>query len=1086
MYAHFSTGLAILWCTIACLHCVTIDNENVGLNKNIAAVRLCTKMYQYSKQELIRLKLHAVPPVNLLYDVSPTSPDFRPNDLIFDPEIRKRGSRGGSRRHLYMPSLRHLYGTSQSVNELSQDLDLSPITRNMKIALVNTQSVRNKGDDYMEYVTRSNLDLIMMTETWLHPHGDEHTKSELKQAGYDFHDIPRVNRDGGGIALHWSSALNVKSLNNGEFSSFQYGEWKVMHGQKSVVVTLIYHSPYSLKNPVTDAAFVEEFSDYLDEFMDTYGHCEILIAGDFNLHVDDEHNSVANTFLDLLDSRNLTNHVNVQTHDAGHTLDLLITKCETELELTPPTAKYYISDHCFVESNLQFPLAEPCVETVTFRKWKSINETEFMNELDKSELCKKSNWDNLSELESAYRETLTDITNRLAPEVTKKLQVKPRKPWFTSEIKKLRTERRRLERKWQKTKNENDHLEFKKLRQELRKQVYLAKKQHYSALIENCAGNVKDLYVLTNNLTGVKKSNPLPSDVTGVERCNNFAEYFVGKINQIKTDIKQKMESENEERISGHTSRKPNVIWSDFKSKSEDEIKRHVLGMPSKHCASDPVPTWLIKNCIDKLNGPITRIINLSLQNNCFLSVWKEALITPLIKKPSEGTQYSNYRPVSNLAFISKVVESVVTKELTDYLENNNLLPSNFSAYRKLHSTETALLKVMADALCKADSQYITMLLMLDMSAAFDTVDCDILSDILENRMGISGNVKQWLLNYMRDRKFRVKAGGSVSDLFNLPCGVPQGSTLGPVLFSIYMSSLFDQLDTYPIEKLGYADDTQLYCHSKTSAMDINNTISSMELSVHEARTWIMTHELKINDSKTELMLMGTRQQLCKNKEIMVKIGDSVIKPVDKVKNLGVILDSNMTMEKQINQMTSRGYYALYRIKSIRPYLTESATKILVQSLIFSHLDYGNSLLYGAADVHLIKLQRLQNSAVRLVKKLGRFDRITPYMKELHWLPVPYRIRFKICLITFKALNFGKPDYVRNMIEWYEPTRELKSSNSKQLKVPMLKSETARKSYYYSAPLLWNELPFHLRSTTDLEYFKKHLKTHFFLQAYKQ
>ena len=262
----------------------------------------------------------------------------------------------------------------------------------------------------------------------------------------------------------------------------------------------------------------------------------------------------------------------------------------------------------------------------------------------------------------------------------------------------------------------------------------------------------------------------------------------------------------------------------------------------------------------------------------CFLSTWKEALVTPLIKKPAEGTQYNNYRTVSNLAFISKIVESVVTKELTNYLEENNLLPSNFSAYRKLHSTETALLKVMADALSKADSQYVTMLLMLDMSAAFDTVECDILSDILEHRMGITGSVKQWLVNYMKDRKIRVKAGGSVSDLYDLPCGVPQGSTLGPVLFSIYMSSLFDQLDAHPVEKLGYADDTQLYCHSKSSTSSINSAIIDMELSVNSARSWIMSHELKINDSKTELLLMGTRQQVSNTDVILVKVGDTLIK----------------------------------------------------------------------------------------------------------------------------------------------------------------------------------------------------------------
>ena len=165
---------------------------------------------------------------------------------------------------------------------------------------------------------------------------------------------------------------------------------------------------------------------------------------------------------------------------------------------------------------------------------------------------------------------------------------------------------------------------------------------------------------------------------------------------------------------------------------------------------------------------------------------------------------------------------------------------------------------------------------------------------------------------------------------------------------------------------------------------------------------------------------------------------------MEKVCNLGIVLDKNMTMVQQINKVKSKCYRVMCRIKGIRPYLTESATKILVHSLIISHLDYGHSIYYSLPGVQLRKL-RVQNFAVRLVKNLGRYDGISDHKKEMHWLRVAYRIKFKIAVLTFKALVYGKPAYIRDMLTIYEPSRTLRSSGSNLLKIPFVRSRMARR-----------------------------------------
>ena len=229
--------------------------------------------------------------------------------------------------------------------------------------------------------------------------------------------------------------------------------------------------------------------------------------------------------------------------------------------------------------------------------------------------------------------------------------------------------------------------------------------------------------------------------------------------------------------------------FDQFSQVSEQEVCKLISGMPSKTCKLDCVPTWLMKEHLNVFLPFITHVINSSFSSAIFPKSMGRALITPILKKPSlDCNDLSNFRPVSNISFISKIIEKVASNQLKEYLYQNNLIEVYQSAYVSKRSTETALLKVQSDILNAVDRQEVVFLVMLDLSAAFDTIDHVMLLQHLQNNFGISGKSLQWIRSYLESRGDQVQIDGVLSDMHSLDFGVPQGSVLGPLGFILYTS----------------------------------------------------------------------------------------------------------------------------------------------------------------------------------------------------------------------------------------------------------------------------------------------------------
>ena len=416
-----------------------------------------------------------------------------------------------------------------------------------------------------------------------------------------------------------------------------------------------------------------------------------------------------------------------------------------------------------------------------------------------------------------------------------------------------------------------------------------------------------------------------------------------------------------------------------------------------------------------------------------------------------------------------------------EHLVQNELLETYQSAYRKGHSVETAVLSVVEGLLKKFDEKLVSLVAFLDLSAVFDTLDHSVLLKRLDVTFGLQGTVLSWIKSYVSDRTQCVTVGGKTSDPKPLLFGVPQGSVLGPLLFSLYVQPLSDIIEGHNCDYHKYADDTELSKSAKAEAFD--GARLCVKNCVNDILCWMDSNKLKLNTDKTEVLAVGDLSNLGLIGSDHTDVGDSRVPIKSSVKYLGVTLDQTLSLNNHISKVSSCCQYQLRRISSIRKYLTQSYAARLASAMVLSRLDYCNSLFASVPKFQLERLHCIQNHAARVVMKKRMRDHVTPLLRALHWLPIEYRCQFKIATLAYRHFEGTLPKYLSSCLTKRVYARAVRSASVKRLEPPKKKPNrktVGGRAFGHLAPAIWNSLPVSLRGIPTLTAFRKGLKTYLF------
>ena len=473
----------------------------------------------------------------------------------------------------------------------------------------------------------------------------------------------------------------------------------------------------------------------------------------------------------------------------------------------------------------------------------------------------------------------------------------------------------------------------------------------------------------------------------------------------------------------------------------------------------------------------LTKFYNVSVETETVISDWKLSKVTPVYKGKGSKDEAGNYRPISLISHIMKIFEKEIKQHVMGYLEVNNLITSDQSAYRNQHNTQTALHRVVDDWLDNISDGNLTGVCSFDITKCFDTIN----HAILLKKMyfyGFNYHTSKWFQSYLNKREQIVSCRNQLYGKCQLQIGVPQGSVLGPLLFLIYVNDINRHVHLGSCNI--YADDTLIYC-TGNNITELKYNIQKCVTDVHE---WYESYKLVINTSKSNVMLLTTRQMLSNigDTALNVFIGNHKLPQCNSIKYLGVDIDNVLSWNLQTDSISKKLVFIISRLSRLKPVLPSQTLMYIYSSIIQPKIDYAISI-WGYTTAHNInKVQRLQNRAARILT--GNFDYVNTrgidLVNNLGLMNVTQRRDYFMLIMMFKSIHGLVPDYICDEITMQRDitVRTTRSTVNNNVHVPHIILECCKNAFAYRGPVLWNALPENIKKCETLNCFKKCVKLH--------
>lgn len=957
-----------------------------------------------------------------------------------------------------IPEINNSYVTPiQKINN-----ELTSYAKFLKISHINAVSIPKHRDEISRLIHGTNMDILAVSETNIKKHTPKET---FKIEGYKFFHVNREHKAKGGVGIYVREDFKTKKIQV-KYDNLQpelcFTEIETRNNK--IVIGVIY------KSPCENYTVYGDIVEILAFMSSKYNH--MILLGDFNINqlTTDKpaYKYFKNTIIEPLLLTQMVKEPTRITNKTCSLLDLILVNSPNNVKHAGVVDIPGISDHCMVYC--VYALAKPkfSPKIIRRRDFRNFSEADFKADMEKApwgnlySIEEKDVDNQVTIIENIYR----DIINLHAPFREVRVKKPTKASWMSDEIIKIMDKRDKYKNKYNLNKNQLIYDTYKKLKNQVNHMIRKAKVDELNEIINSKISNskkfhraLKDNYIVNSKRNYDQKCMIDPDILNNNFLLNNNANVNIDSINEEiirinKGNINPKFE---------------------FRTVTEKEVIQAVKALKTNACGIDEISTFFIKLSIQYSVHAITEIINSSLKYSCFPKRWKKAIIIP-IPKCTEPKEVSDYRPISLLVAFSKILEKQASTQMKEYFETNNEMDNLQSAYKEYHSTTTALLEII-DSINKAlNKSEITILTLLDYSKAFDCANHKLILAKLKS-LGFKDTALNWILSYLSERSQQVITEKGKSKWNYLKNGVPQGSILGPLLFTVLISDVRKSIKFCTHHC--YADDTQIYISGKINK--INEMVEKINNDLTSIAKYSTDNCLKLNTKKSHYIIIGSTINMKKLEKVNIPTVIMNKIPIERkthVRNLGVIFDENMSFLKHVNSTISKSFLKLKQAYRFKKILSRESRIKIVESYILAQFNYCDILLLNISKQLSDKIQKFQNTCIRFILDLKKYDHISDSFRQLGFLKMENRRKLHALSFMHKIINKKAPKYLCNKIKTAANVHSHNTRANTKLTYSISKNNYGYNSFFNLMAKTYNNITDELNCDTKLSdiTFKKKCK----------
>ena len=914
---------------------------------------------------------------------------------------------------------------------------------------MNARSLVNKWDNIKANLLDSGIHILSFSESWLHELlpdnlfnlGNEYSLVRKDRSWNDDDNNSLPPKKGGGLCMYITNKLNFSNEKFAYLNSSTKdleSQWVSISQKpnKTILLGNLYRPPQG------DAKkCIEIIENKLSDI--NLQKTEVILMGDLNIDLMDSRNNIGKDLVNTMKQlglRQLIKNPTRYSQNKNSCLDLFFTN--SDIIANSGVCNLNISDHQMILlTRKKIKLHKQKCDFIG-RSYRNYNKETFQDRIIQSDwtfldndLAIQDQWNN-------WLSNICKILDDMCPIKTFKIkQIK--QPWITPRLIELIKDKDKAMKNAKKHKeNPNLWIQAKRLRNSCTNRLRKARADFIKEQLVTHSNDQKKFWNHIQEVLPAKGNNKKIISLLDNDNNNVKLEDTADFINQFFINIGPNLAKDC------------HLEW-EYKGPISQGSLSEMYTTPDEIiyiCKDIDINK---ASCIDNVASEILRDAFLaipdklcSLFNNCFSNAiipttWKCARVTPL-PKGGNAQSVSNYRPISLLPLLSKLIEKIVHRRIYEYLMEYDLLDKRQGGFRPEHSTVKTCAYFTEDLYQANNNNDITIAVYIDAMKAFDTVNHQILIKKLR-KLGIQGNLLKLVKNYLSDRKQCTLANDIVSEVYDITCGVPQGSVLGPLLFLLYINDITNSVINCKVSM--YADDTVLYISHKK----VETAITLIQADLNHLYTWCNRNKLTINCKKTKYCLYGMRSSIKRSKmlDIQISLNAHILERVCSYKYLGLILDEHLTYNKHIKEMNKLVSHKLYLLSKVRRYLTPAASINIFKTMVLSLIEYCDIVYAGTSAMNLTKIDNLFYRGLRICLdsnvKLSR-----PILcKDCKIAPLEDRRQAHLLLFMHKQT--GNKQLLK------EKVCNTRLQNGPVFATYKPNNEKARSSVFYRGAIKWNE-----------------------------